>query len=202
MKTLPLPCNWTPVSNIYERRCARSDSSKARPNNYIPPGSSINEKRLEERCAVQKRRARIPGVGPLRPLLCGSNSDNGTPSRLNVSLTRQKLPSEPITVPRLRRVSLQLSKLPIYRGEALSTCETKLVIAPYIQLKSTYITPWKTGGLGVEWDSLKSAIRVEWKQVCSLCDFLNTRGRKQVVLAAGRLICLREIFDDSPEQQS
>lgn len=37
-------------------------------------------------------------------------------------------------------VSLQLSKLPIYRGEALSTCETKLVIAPYISLKSTYIT--------------------------------------------------------------
>lgn len=104
-------------------------------------------------------------------------------------------------------VSLQLSKLPIYRGEALSTCKTKLVIAPYIPLKSTYITSWKTGEGEPEWESLKFAIRVEQKQMPRK----NTRSlwvlptpqsspfffKQAVVAASERLICLREIFDDS-----
>lgn len=74
----------------------------------------------------------------------------------------------------------------------------------YIPLKSTYITSWKTGEGEVEWESLKSAFRVERKQMLRkntrslLGNFFKYIRKKQAVVAAsGRLICLREMFDDS-----
>lgn len=112
MKTLPLGWNRTTVPNIYERRYTLDGIACFQPGqNNVPlqliiifreiRRGSINENPLAEKCNIT-----AIGTDFSSPVRCRSNSDNGTPSQLNVSLTRQKLLSEAITVPRLWRVCL------------------------------------------------------------------------------------------------